>query len=61
MHSWSGVSTKISTNSSAATSSRTIRRSARNGEMKEHSTIRPASTKSRATSPMRRMFSTPAA
>jgi hypothetical protein len=41
MHSWSGVSTKISTNSSAATSSRTIRRSARNGEMKEHSTIRP--------------------
>ena len=58
MHSSSGVSTKTSMNSPSGTSSRTMLRSARNGEMKEHSTIMPASTNSLATSPTRRMFST---
>ena len=58
MHSSSGVSTKISMNSVGWISSRTICRSARNGEMKEQRTISPASVISLATSPTRRMFST---
>ena len=58
MHSSSGVSTKISKKAMGAVSSRTIRRSARNGEMNEQITISPASVISRATSPTRRTFST---
>ena len=40
------------------TSSRAMRRSERNGDMKDTSTMRPASTISRDTSATRRMFST---
>ena len=54
----SGVSTNTSQNSPCCTRARAIRRSARNGEMKDTSTIRPASTISLATSATRRMFST---
>jgi hypothetical protein len=52
------VSTKISMNLPLAINSRTICRSTRNGEMKEHNTTGPASVISLATSPTRRMFST---
>src|SRR6516162_10226864 len=45
-------------NSPGPTSSRAISRSARKGEMKATIVIRPASTKSLATSPTRRIFST---
>jgi hypothetical protein len=45
-------------NSPGGSRSRAIRRSARNGEMNDTSTIRPASAISRATSATRRMFST---
>src|SRR5690606_13128918 len=54
----SGVSTKTSTNSPSANISRARRRSARNGEINDTSTIRPASVISLATSATRRMFST---
>ena len=54
----SGVSTKTSMNSPSSTRDRAIARSARKGEMKAVMTIRPASTIMRATSAMRRMFST---
>src|SRR5205823_348128 len=53
MQTSTGVSTKTSMNSSGPTSSRTMRRSARYGETKAHSTTSPASTISRATSPAR--------
>ena len=58
MHSAIGVSTKISMNSPSSSISRTSRRSALNGEMKEHRRSIPASVISLATSPTRRMFST---
>jgi len=54
----SGVSMKTSKNSPGTNSSRAMRRSERNGEMKDTSTISPASTMRRATSATRRMFST---
>ena len=51
-----GVSTKISKNSPSGMMRRTMCRSARNGEMKAVSTMRPASAIRRATSPTWRMF-----
>ena len=53
-----GLSQYISIKSPCSTMPRTRSRSARNGEIKAVSTITPASIKSLAISPMRRIFST---